>query len=72
MSARCKYGKLKSPTKGRRCRKRRTTSKRARSTKRRSSRRSRGLKIAGISVGTLGLLAVAGVAAYKFIPELSA
>ncbi len=58
---RCKYGKLKSPSKGRRCRR-----KPARGGKRRGRRSSRGLKIAGVSVGSLAVMALGAVGAYKY------
>lgn len=59
----CKYGKLKHPTKGRRCKKRRVTSRR---TKRRSRRSSRGVKVLGMSLGTLAIAGIGAVGAYKF------
>ncbi len=57
----CKYGKLKNPSGGRRCKLRRSSGKRR---SRRSS--SRGLKIAGLGVGTLAVMAVGAVGAYKY------
>ena len=56
MSKPCKYGKLKSPSKGRRCKKRRTSSKRrTRSSRRRSSGRTVGL------LGVLGVVAAGAI-----------
>ncbi len=66
MSKRCKYGKLKSPSKGRRCRKAPRRGARKSSKRRSRSSSRRGLKIAGIGAGTLGLLAVAGTGLYLF------
>lgn len=59
---RCKHGKLKKP-RGRRICKKSGGRRGARRSRRRSSRR--GLKIAGISVGTLALAAGGAFVAYK-------
>ncbi len=63
MSKRCRYGKLKSPSKGRRCKKRPARGAR-KGSKRRARRGSRKLKVLGMGVGTLALLGVAGAGLY--------
>lgn len=63
--ARCKYGKLKSPARGRRCKRRRSSGRRTRRSRRSSSSR-RGLKIAGFSAGTLAMAGLVGLGVYKY------
>ncbi len=63
--ARCKYGKLKHPTAGRRCKRRRAHGRKARSSRRRHMKRS--TKV-GIGLGTLAIL---GVGAAVVIPMLT-
>ena len=63
--ARCKYGKLKHPTAGRRCKRRRAHARKAKRSSRR--RMKRGTKV-GIGLGTLALL---GAGAYFVVPQIS-